>query len=59
MSKSHRITGETTDDAFKVHQDPCFLWDSGALAGVDFWTFYIHKRYYGTLRERKKMIVAY
>ena len=36
MSQSHRSKGETPDKAL---QEPCFLWESGASAGVTLLTF--------------------
>ena len=33
MSPSHRIKGETTDEAF---QEQCFLWERGASVAADF-----------------------
>ena len=36
MSQSHRVRGETTDEAF---QEQCFLWERGASVGAEFGLF--------------------
>lgn len=59
MSKSHRIKGGTTDEAF---QKQCFLWERGATVGADFELLYIqylHKNLYNTLKGREKNVKAY
>ena len=43
VSGSHRIKGETTDEAFKVLQEQCFLWERGASVGADFDLFNLTK----------------
>lgn len=52
MSQSHRITGGTADEAFKVQ---CFPWERGASVGGDLFHFLLRAQYlFNTLEERKK-----
>ena len=52
MSRSHKLKGRTTDEAFQTLQEQCFLQERGAPVGADLSTYITH---WWKGRERKNI----
>ena len=52
MSQSHINKGGATDELI---QEPCFLWERGALILLIFTIFYMHNNPYKNLKEGEEM----
>lgn len=59
MHMSYGSKCSTTNQAFQLAQEQCFLWENMTSFGLDFelytfQTFYLHKMLHNSIKERQK-----